>query len=42
MSEHPFFSREHSPEHVRLMMIPDYTISHLKELESIVDGIEAG
>ena len=23
-------------------MIPDYTISHLKELESVVDGIEAG
>ncbi len=42
IARHPFFSKEHSPEHVRSMMIPDYTISHLKELESVVDGIEAG
>ena len=37
----PFFSHEHSPEQVRDMMTPDYTISHLKELEAIVDGIES-
>ena len=39
---HPFFSKEHSPEQVRGMMIPDYTISHLKELEGVVDAIEEG
>jgi HAD superfamily hydrolase (TIGR01662 family) len=38
----PFLSKEHSPEQVRSMMTPDYTISHLKELEAVVDGIEAG
>jgi HAD superfamily hydrolase (TIGR01662 family) len=38
---HPFFSKEHSLEQVRSMMIPDYTISHLKELEGVVDAIEA-
>jgi len=41
-AKHPFFSKEHSPERVRSMMIPDYTIYHLKELEEVVDGIEAG
>lgn len=41
-ARHPFFSKEHSPEHVRSLMIPDYTISHLKELEGVVDEIEAG
>jgi HAD superfamily hydrolase (TIGR01662 family) len=39
-SRHPFFSTEHTPEEVRSLMIPDYTIHHLKELESVVDGIE--
>ena len=42
VARHPFFSKEHSPEHVRSMMIPDYTINHLKELEGVVDGLEAG
>jgi FMN phosphatase YigB (HAD superfamily) len=37
---HPFFSREHSPEHVRSLMAPDYTISHLKELVGVIDAIE--
>jgi FMN phosphatase YigB (HAD superfamily) len=41
-AKHPFFSREHSPDRVRCMMIPDYTICHLKELEGVIDGIEAG
>jgi FMN phosphatase YigB (HAD superfamily) len=40
-ARHPFFSKEHSPEQVRGMMTPDYTISHLKELEAVVDGFEA-
>jgi HAD superfamily hydrolase (TIGR01662 family) len=40
-ARHPFFSKEHSPKQVRSMMTPDYTISHLKELEVVVDGIEA-
>ena len=41
-TEHHFFSKEHSPEDVRGMMIPDYTISHLKELKGVVAEIEAG
>ena len=41
-AKHPFFSMEHSPEHARSMMIPDYTIHHLQELEGIVNRIEAG
>ena len=40
-AEHPFFSKEHTSEEVRSMMVPDYTISHLKELEGIVAEIEA-
>ena len=38
---HPFFSNHHSRQQVRSMMIPDYTISHLKELETVIDGIES-
>ena len=42
INRHPFFSKEHSPEQVRSLMVPDYTISHLKELEGVVDAIETG
>jgi len=40
-TQYPFFSTEHTPEQVRSLMTPDYTISHLKELKAVVDGIEA-
>jgi FMN phosphatase YigB (HAD superfamily) len=36
---HPFFSREHSSKQVRSMMTPDFTISHLRELEAVVKSI---
>jgi FMN phosphatase YigB (HAD superfamily) len=39
-SARPFLSDKHSPEEVRSMMVPDCTISHLKELEGFVDSIE--
>ena len=39
---YPFFSKQYTPESVRGMMIPDYTISHLRELEGVVDRIEIG
>jgi FMN phosphatase YigB (HAD superfamily) len=39
-AKYPFFTHDHSEEQVYRMMGPDYTISHLKELEAVVEGIE--
>ena len=38
-TDNPFFSSQYSSEQVRRLMIPDYTISHLKELTAVVEEI---
>ena len=41
-TEHQFFSGQHSSEDVRAMMIPDYTIDHIKELKQVINEVEGG
>lgn len=39
-AEHQFFFGQHSSEDVRAMMIPDYTIGHIKDLIQVINEVE--
>jgi len=39
-AEYKLFSGQRSPEDIRGMMIPDFTINHIKELKQVINEIE--